>query len=365
MGMIKIPENTVGRVGMIASLKRLPEENVGKLVLIMEPAGMVSTLVGSDKPVFAWLAIALGEQISVNGRASRHLYVPDACMIPVSQVSEEELEALSKKTNETDFEAALDDLARTVNADELTWSEVEGSIERAANLFAIDACLQQVATHVALQEIGFRPSKPNPDSLEWALLHEGVELRYNATIDPFDMWHLIGTGNAARTALFDAKLLPAEGKRGEVFLTLLKLYRSFFPKAPCPPELEVAAIYERYLKDRRQLQPGLPRLYADGQVFRATLKWLAERHVDILGQVKHVTLSHDSGLLRLSLEDVAYGCPAHGSLVGPCIIQLADLLSIPPHDRRGRSISIEQDAFCLLFGRHPVPMVGSSLEEQD
>lgn len=72
---------------------------------------MVSTLVGSEKPVFAWLVIALGEQIHVNGRASRHLYVPDACLTPVSQVSEEELETLSKLTNDADFDAALADLA--------------------------------------------------------------------------------------------------------------------------------------------------------------------------------------------------------------------------------------------------------------
>lgn len=84
----------------------------------------------------------------------------------------------------------------------------------------------------------------------------GVELRYSATVDPFDMWHLVGTGNTARTALFETRLLPAEGKRGEVFLLLLKMYRGLFPQGPCPPELEVAAIYERYLEEHRRLRSG-------------------------------------------------------------------------------------------------------------
>lgn len=365
MGMIKIPENALGRVGMIASLKRLPDENVGKLVLVKEPAGMVSTLVGSEKPVFAWLVIALGEQIHVNGRVSRHLYVPDACLTPVSQVSEEELETLSKQTNDADFDAALADLARAVDADQLTWEDVESGIERAAHLFAINACLQPVATPVALEEIGFRPSKQVPEPLEWALLHNGIELRYSATVDPFDMWHLVGTGNTARTALFDTRLLPAEGKRGEVFLLLLKMYRGLFPQAPCPPELEVAAIYERYLEEHLRLKIGLPRLHVDGQIFRANLKWIEERHGDLLGEGQHVTFVLDDGLLRTSIGGVSYGCPAYGNLVGPCVVRLADLLLIPPHERRGRSISIEQDAFCMLFGRHPVPIVVGLMDEHD
>lgn len=365
MGTIKVPENAVGRVGMIASLKRLPEENVGKLVLVKEPAGMVSSLVGSEKPVFAWLVIALGEQIHVNGRASRHLYVPDACLTPVSQVTEEELEALSKLTNDADFDAALADFARAVDVDQLTWEDVEGGIERAANLFAINASLQPVATPIALKEIGFRPSKQVPESLDWALLHDGIELRYSATADPFDMWHLVGTGNTARTALFDTRLLPAEGKRGEVFLLLLKMYRGLFPQAPCPPELEVAAIYERYLEEHRRLKIGLPRLHVDGQIFRANLRWIEERHGDLLGEGQQVTFVLDDGLLRISIAGITYGCPAHGNLVGPCVVRLADLLVIPPHERRGRSISIEQDAFWLLFGRHPVPIVVGLMDEHD
>ena len=363
VGTIKIPENAVGRVGMIASLKRLPEENVGKLVLVKEPAGMVSTLVGSDRPVFAWQVIALGEQINVNGRASRHIYVPDACLTPVSQVSEEELEALYQQSNDADFNAALDDLARAVDADELTWEEVESAIERAANLFAIDTCLQQVATPIALEEIGFRPSKHLPEYMEWALLLDGVEIRYGASADGFDMWHLTATGNSTRTALFDTRILPAEGKRGEVFLSLLKMYRGLFPRAACPPELEVAAIYERYLEQSRSLKIGLPRLHVDGQIFRANLKWIVERHGDLLGEAQPVSFALDDGLLRISIAGISYGCPAHGNLVGPCTVCLADLLAIPPHERRGRLIGIEQDAQCLLFGRHPVPLVGGLADD--
>lgn len=93
-----------------------------------------------------------------------HLYVPDACLTPVSQVSEEELETLSKLTKRRmDFDAALADLARAVDADELTWEDVESGIERAAHLFAINACLQP-SLRPLLWKIGFRPSKQVPNA---------------------------------------------------------------------------------------------------------------------------------------------------------------------------------------------------------
>lgn len=354
MSGMKIPECAVGTVGMIAALKRLPDEVVGKLVLIKEPAGMVSTLVGSEKPVFAWLAIVLGEQITVNGHTSRHMYVPDMCLTPISQVSPDEMESLSKKTNEADFNAALADLAKAIGAEQLSWEEVESGIEHAANLVAINACLQDVATPVALQEMGFRPSKKLPETLEWALLHDGVELRYSASADSFDMWHLIGTGNSKRVAQFDERLLPPQAKRGDVFLPLLKMYRGLFPIAPCPPELEVAQIYERYLTERRRLNIGLPRLFLDGQIFRATLRWLAERHDDMFAENIAVTLNFEEGLLRISVEGVVYGCPAWGNFVGPCAVSLAGLLAIAPYARRGKSIQLEQSALSLSVGRYPV-----------
>lgn len=357
MGGIEIPLGAIGRVGMIASLKRLSEDAVGKLVLIKEPAGMVSTLVSSDKPVFAWLAIVLGEQLSINGRLSRHIYIPDACLVPVSQVSEEELASLSTLTNQSDFQTALDDLAKVVGAEKLTWEEVEGGVERAVEIFALEFCLRQAATPVVLQELGFRRSKDNPEVLEWALLHDGIELKFIAGSDSFGNWRLVGTGNSNRTAIWDERLIPGEAKRGEILRPLLSTWRSLFPAASCPPELEMAAIYERHLAEQRRLYIGLPRIHLDGEVFRSILKWLKQRHEDLLADEQSVVLSFSDGLLRVSVQGLAYGCPAHGNLIGACQVHLRDLLSIPPYAKRGSYIAVVQDASNLTFAQHSVPFV--------
>lgn len=70
MNKIVIPEKTTGRIGMVAVLKRVRECDLGKLVVLREPAGFLTSLIGSAKPVFAWLAhhwvsrlIALARQV--------------------------------------------------------------------------------------------------------------------------------------------------------------------------------------------------------------------------------------------------------------------------------------------------------------
>ena len=66
-----IPENAIGRVGMIAALHHVRGEDDGRLVAVQHPIGMVTELIGARMPVFAWQVLVLGEPVDVNANHCR------------------------------------------------------------------------------------------------------------------------------------------------------------------------------------------------------------------------------------------------------------------------------------------------------
>lgn len=354
MTVIPIPDKAIGRVGMVAALKRVGEADIGKLVFLRQPAGLVTSLVGSDKPIFAWLALALGEPIVCHGKASRDIYVADRCLIPLSEMSEAEIETVSRAMADADFNAALGDLRKILKAHDYSAEELEGFVDKAGTQFAIHRALEVVAVPVALKEIGFWPTSNAGETFLWVGLHNGVELHVDAGMAWLDRWVLLGTANSRRQATCIERILPAEAPRGLIVKTVLAIWRTAFGKEVVPDALQLGEIYDRHIAAMRQMNPGLPTLSLDPPVFRTTIKWLRSRHDDLFDGDRNLSLSFSDGLLRLRIGDTTYGCPAYGHWADEYQVRFADFLKLPPEVTRSSRIQLERTAEYVLVNGYPI-----------
>jgi hypothetical protein len=347
MGAIPIPENTIGRVGMVAALKRVGDSDIGKLVVLREPAGMVTSLVGSSKPVFAWLAQSLGEPVDCHGKQSRSIYVADRCLMPISEMSESDIEIISRSQAQADFDSALQEMKELIGRNDITPEELEHFVDKAGAQFFIERALEVVAVPVALREIGFYPSPESEDSLVWTGIHEGMELHFLAGEKWIANWVIVGTGNSKRQAVWDERTLPSQAPRGKIVSTVLSIWRTAFGKSVTPDCLKLGDAFERHQSEMSSLNLGLPNLWAAPQVFRAILKWLRPQ-CGFASPDGLVTLSYTDGLLRFDVEGSAFGCPAGGHWVDDCKVRLADLVDLFDSVNRSRSIRLERAADHIL-----------------
>lgn len=351
MDGIPIPPHVVGRVGLVAQLQRVQADQVGKLVLVRKPVGPMSSLANSVKPVFAWQVMVLGEPVELNSRACRDIIVADACLKPVSQLDPAEGDALAKRQAEQEFSEALKDLRRILDANPLSPEELDTFVEKAAEQFGMERLLEVVPVAVALRELDFRPVGDDDGGLQWSGMHLGSELHVFAGPDMFGRWMLMGRNLSRRHAMFDERILPAQEARGKVMLKVLDLWREAFGReAPVPDLLAPAVQYQQHQHDMASLRIGMPTLCVDGEVFRATRRWIAQR----LGPTQTsdgetqsemaLQLSFGDGLLRLEAPGLVFACPANGVWVGDCAVPVRAVLALPSARLRGWHVAFERSA---------------------
>lgn len=353
MSSILIPENATGRVGMVAALKRVRECDLGKLVVLREPAGFVTSLIGNVKPVFAWLAQALGEPIDCSGKGSRTVYVADTCLSPVAEMSASEFQEIISGQYRKDFDQALIEARNILDAHQISDGELDVLLRKAGEQVLLQKALEIVATPIALHEIGFKAASTSGRELHWTGIHEGVELRVSASLDLFDRWLLTGMSHSSRHWQYEECVLPNEIQRGKVFLAVLDVWRTAYGRSMVPDLLLLGDLYERHLADMRRMNPGPPVLYADPQIFRATLKWLTERHLKTPDSAHELSLAFADELLWLRIDDKTYTCPADGQWIADYAISAVDLANLPPKGRRGQ-IRIEQALDHIIVNGYPM-----------
>jgi hypothetical protein len=351
---IQVPDGVVGKVGMVAMLQRVRPEDDGKWVAVRRPVGMVTSLVGSKNPVFAWEVMVLGDPVQVNDKPCREIYVADQCLKPMTVITPEQVEVFVKARAKEDFNAALDDLAKILNATSMTPDEFEGFIDKAANQMNVERALEIVPTSVALTEIGFKPKQSAFEILGWVGVNDGWQIELSAFQDWFGRWNLSGTGKSPRTILCYEVNLPDEAMRGKTVAKVLDVWRTAYgTSAPVPDCLSLGVVYEEHQEAMRRLDPGMPHLYVDGFMFRATVKWL-RRTLRAKEKNDYLLLSFSDGLLRLRFNDYVLGCPAHGIWTDDCQVSMKDLLTIEPWNLRGSSIRVERSNECVTFNGHSV-----------
>lgn len=252
---------------------------------------------------------------------------------------------------------ALDDLAKILNATSMTPDEFEGFIDKAANQMSVERALEIVPTSVALTEIGFKTKQSAFESLGWVGVNEGWQIELTAYQDWFGRWNLSGAGKSLRTILCYEVNLPDEAMRGKTVAKVLHIWRTAYgTKAPVPDCLSLGVVYEEHKEAMRRLDPGMPHLYVDGFLFRATVKWL-RRTLYAKEENDYLLLSFSDGLLRLRFNDYVLGCPARGIWTDDCQVSMKNLLTIEPWNLRGASIRVQRSNECVTFNWHSVRVI--------
>lgn len=365
MSVIPIPDGLIGRPGMVAILQRVSPASNGRLVAVRHAVGPISSLGTSPRPIFAWQVLVLGDPIDVEGKPSREIVVADPCLKPVSQIDVGEVEKLARAQAQEDFDAALADLHRILERNPMSEEELDAALNQAKDTVGISKALEVVPTATALRELGFRPSHPKSDTaLHWSGMHQGRELYVMAGPDMFGNWTITGTSSTPREKMWNERVVLGDEPRGKLAKHVVDLWREAFGKeAPVPSSLELGLIYEQHQVDIRSLDIGLRRLYLDGEIFRATKKWLAQRHgyehaTARRGHEATAKLSVDRRLLRIEVDTEVYACPAGGVWVDDCAMALADLLAAPPSSLRGRTLVLERSLNSLNLNGHAIPLLG-------
>lgn len=369
MSDVPIPEGLIGRPGLVAMLQRVSPDGNGRLVAVRHPVGPMRSLSRSPKPVFAWQVLVLGEPVNVNGKPTREIVVGDPCLKPVSQLSPEEVDKLKLSQAHEDFDAAMADLVRILEKNPMTDEQLDAAVTEAANVFGIGYALEVVPVATALRDMGFRPSQPNSDTvLHWSGIYQGRELYVMAGPDMFGNWTITGTSSTQREKMWAEKVVLGNESRGKLAKLVIDLWREAFGKNAQPPSnLEFGLLYEQHQEDVRSLDIGLPRLYLDGEVFRAIRTWLARRcpHVsqdERAGSDLRLSLSFDDGLLRFSAGGELFACPGWGVWVGDCEVSLAALIDTPPANLRGRNMVLERQLEEISINGHALALLRAEAE---
>lgn len=363
MDEVHVPESAVGRVGMVAMLKRVRPDAVGRLVALRHPVGMLSTLSDIPGSVFAWRALILGKPIEFEGRLQPELNIADRCLVPVSLLTSKQVERLRKGQAMRDMAVALKDLQRLLKVRELRSQLLDRANARTANLSAIQLALQVVPVATALREIGFRTLHKGSSVWQWSGMHQGTELAVTAAPDLFDQWQIVGKCVTADTWMWDERRLPEVGPRGAAVLMVLCLWRAAFGEVSAPDCLDLGAPYERHRHDIDRMQLGRPTLTVDGEGLRAVRRRLARDWGLQHGEVgplpdEHLQLSFREGLLRFQVRDQVLCCQAHGLWVDDCVVSLRGFISLSPWRLRGESLALLHEAELLRFKGQVVRLPG-------
>lgn len=354
MDPLAIPPNAKGHVGLVALLDHVPAPSKGRLVVLREPAGHLTTLVGSKTPVFSWLVHSLGSPLPCKDKASRDGYVPDRCLVPVSSMTPARVKRLVRDDALADFEAAMADLGKILKASTMTREEFELRLDAAARQFAFERCLDVVPIVTVLQEIGFRRDRPDGETLAWAGAHGGHELNVQACQDCAGSWMLVASGRTERRLIWNERLVPVNASRGQVVEVMLAMWLSAFPEAPVPACLEFGTLHRQHCTDMRRVGIELPTLVFDGQLFRRLRKLLIEA-LKASGEQTVIRLSCSEGMLRIEGEGVALGLSAGGVWVDDREITLNELMNIPTWALRRPVITLRQSLLGLELNGWGMP----------
>lgn len=188
-----------------------------------------------------------------------------------------------------------------------------------------------------LLDAGFQPAGGTaaqdmaPDALVWFGEHAGQSLKILAGTDWFGQWTLVGTMNARREAMWDERRVLADWPQGAVLGVLAKLWLEAFKNAPCPEAFRLGMVYEAWKTARGKLNPGLPRLRADGPMLRMIVNRLrAARESGAIPSDAKLRIAQISQQMLLRVEGLEWMCPATGCWTGMTEVKLAEFLRAVP-----------------------------------
>lgn len=258
------------------------------------------------------------------------------------------------------FDAAMADVRRILEMSPMSDEALDAAVSGAGDMFGISYALEVVPTATALRDMGFTPTVPDSDTvLHWSGMYQGRELYVTAGPDMFGNWTITGTSTIPREKMRDEQAVLGDGPRGKLAKVVVDLWREAFGKdAPPPSNLAFGLLYEQHQKDVRSIDIGLPRLYLDGEVLRATRKWLAQRCPQDGRHTQHnpsqiLCISFADGLLGLRTGSEQFACPGKGVWVEDCEVSLDAFIDIPTASLRGPRIVLERQLEKISLNGYP------------
>jgi hypothetical protein len=131
MAGVKIPRDAIGRPGMVAMLRRVRQQDVGKVVGLMHPVGFLALPGPGSQQVFSWRVLLMGQTVDLDDRSRREIVVADACLFPISQVPPKLLRTMAKKQALRDFDEAFQELRRHLALRPMTPEQLDTVLEKA------------------------------------------------------------------------------------------------------------------------------------------------------------------------------------------------------------------------------------------
>jgi hypothetical protein len=102
---------------------------------------------------------------------------------------------------------------------------------------------------------------------------------------------------------------------------------------------------------------SLPTLHPDPVAFRSIRKWLLGAGPMGLptGDDTWLQMHQDGAMLRIELDGMPYGCPAHGRWAGPREVRFSDFAAMPASVLRSRWLTLAQDGDSILVNEWRLP----------
>lgn len=231
---------------MVARVDRWHRLDNGRLVVLEHRAGRIEALIEANDPAEAWMCRLIGPHARPRDHDARELYLPDICLTPVGAMNSDQMAELKRAQALEAFDDALADLGKLLSRGDATQADFHENLDLRLDLGAQQAlighALQQVATGTALHEVGFRHVTVDQDLMRWVLGRPADRLSFEAIQGPFGTWRLSCIEGTAREAIIDEAMMMPEGKRGELLLPLLRIWRSARPGQSTPQGLMPAKV---------------------------------------------------------------------------------------------------------------------------
>ena len=300
-----IPDGSTGRPGLLVALRRIKGLEDGRLGVVKHAIGWVKDLLGADRSVFAWQVLLTGEPVSVHGHMAQEIVVADACLLPVSQLQDDQVQGLMESQQEKDLALALTTVRGLVTPEEVASPEFERVMHRAFDQAMLNRALEVVGVEQVLRETGFWVSNPpEGQTYTWQSVFDGQEIRMDAAPGMFGEWRFWVNSANAREISSGEKVVLNEWPRGRVVQSLLEHWEDVFGSRRIPEPLLLGWFYRQHQIDIRALEPTMPSVLLDGEELRRALRWLREAYVPqwgLEGPPQDVRLGIEirDGLMRL------------------------------------------------------------------
>ncbi|HRD85430.1 MAG TPA: hypothetical protein PLF63_09680 [Rubrivivax sp.] len=240
----------IGRPGKLARVERWSGLHDGRLVVLEHRAGRIAALLGVDDPTEAWRCRLTSAPLREGHRNVWALYLPDRCLTPMGTMNRDQMGELRRQQAMVEFDAALADLGRILSGNDDIAAAFGDNPDRLLDLAGqqalLEHALQRVAAGTALAEAGFRPVADDQDLMRWVLGRPVDRLRFEAIQEPSGPWRLSCRGFTEGEAICDEATTPPEGRRGELLVPLLGMWRRACPRLSVPQGLTPAEVALRH-----------------------------------------------------------------------------------------------------------------------